>query len=267
MHTTLHFRVLGVVEVESDAGYVPLSGKQRSLLAVLLLKANTAVTNSRLMNAVWDAPLPAAPETRVRTLVSELRRALTVYGGAAIETKPSAYVLRTPDERVDLRMFECRVAQARKAAADALPQSAITRYDEALALWQGSALTGASGPFAEAEAARLEELRLSVQEERFEMLLDAGRPADVVADLSQLVEQYPLREGMHAQLMTALHRCGRRDEALACYHRLRSRLVRELGMEPLVELRQLQEQILNSASGMRPAPGVRTPQLARSWRR
>ncbi|MGW5124031.1 AfsR/SARP family transcriptional regulator [Streptomyces sp. NPDC004069] len=223
-----------------------LSGKQRSLLTVLLLQANCAVTNTLLMDALWGRPLPMAPETRVRTLVSELRRSLAHHGFNGIETKPSGYAIRLEGDQLDFGQFLARVRSARQAVINGTPGAALDDYDEALALWQGTALTGASGPYADAEAAHLEELRLTVMEERIGTLLQIGRPAEVVTDLNRLVLLHPLREGLHAQLMTALYRCGRRNEALDLFRSLRSRLVQELGMEPLTELRDLQQQMLSS---------------------
>ncbi|WP_330323588.1 AfsR/SARP family transcriptional regulator [Streptomyces pseudovenezuelae] len=242
----LQFRILGVVEARTGAESVQLSGKQRSLLAVLLLQANCAVTNSLLMDALWGRPLPVAPETRVRTLVFELRRSLARHEFHSIETKPSSYAIRIEDCQLDLAVFLARVRKAREAVISGTPSVALAAYDEALALWHGTALTGASGPYAEAESARLEELRLTVMEERIGTLLQLGRPAEVVTDLNRLVLLHPLREGLHAQLMTALYRCGRRTEALDLFRSLRSRLVQELGMEPLPELRDLQQQMLSS---------------------
>ncbi|MCX4852738.1 AfsR/SARP family transcriptional regulator [Streptomyces canus] len=253
MSRNLTFQILGVVEARIGADFVRLGGKQRSLLAVLLLQANCTVTNTRLMDAVWGRPLPVAPETRVRTLVSELRRALSRHGFDGIQTKPSGYVIRVEDGQLDLSVFLAKARQAREEVSNGAPGAALHAYDEALALWHGTALTGASGPFVDAETARLEEVRMTVMEERFGALLQLGRPAEVVTDLSRLALLHPLREGLHAQLMTALYRCGRRSEALDLYRSLRSRLVRELGMEPLTELRDLQQHMLSSEPVPNPA--------------
>ncbi|MGW1176313.1 BTAD domain-containing putative transcriptional regulator, partial [Kitasatospora sp. NPDC002543] len=54
-------------------------------------------------------------------------------------------------------------------------------------------------------------------------------------------------ESLHGQYMIALHRSGRRGEALEAYQRLRNTLVRELGMEPSIGLRRLQRSILLAA--------------------
>ncbi|MFJ3724831.1 BTAD domain-containing putative transcriptional regulator [Streptomyces sp. NPDC090045] len=245
MSTDIEFRVLGVVEVRAGSEWVSLSGKQRSLLAALLLQANRTVTNARLMDAVWGRPLPVSPETRVRTLVCELRRSLGSMSRNPITTRPSGYLIRVEQGQLDLDTFTQAVAEGRRAAAEGRTEAAAAAYGRALALWRGSALGGASGPCAEAEAARLEEIRMSAQEERFELLLKLGRHAELIADLGPLVQDHPLRERLHAQLMAALYLSGRRRDALDLYRGLRNKLVAELGMEPMPEMKRLQQRILS----------------------
>ncbi|WP_165840643.1 AfsR/SARP family transcriptional regulator [Streptomyces scopuliridis] len=267
MGTEIEFRVLGVVEVRAGMEWLPLSGKQRSLLAALLLQANRTVTNVRLMDSVWGSPLPVSPETRVRTLVSELRRAFEPIHHNPITTRPSGYLIRIEQGQLDLDTFTSTVTGARHKRSHGQAESAVELYDRALGLWTGPALGGATGPNAEAESARLEEMRLSAQEERFELLLQLGRYAELTADLTPLVMEYPMRERLHAQLMAALHDSGRRSEALDLYMGLRKRLVTELGMEPMPELQQLQQRILagpadrqrGHAWGLVPSMATRRP--------
>ena len=101
-----------------------------------------------------------------------------------------------------------------------------------------------SEPFAQAEIARLEELRAGVVEDRIEADLALGRHAAVVGELEALVAAHPLRERLHGQLMIALYRCGRQAEALAVYQKARRTLVEELGLEPGQPLRRLERAIL-----------------------
>jgi DNA-binding SARP family transcriptional activator len=242
--TEIEFRVLGVVEVRSGMKWLALSGKQRSLLAALLLQANRTVTNARLMDSVWGSPLPVSPETRVRTLVSELRRAIEPIRRDPITTRPSGYSIRVEQGQLDLDVFTSTISGARDKRAHGQAEAAVRLYEQALDLWRGPALGGATGPNAEAESARLEEMRLSAREERFELLLQLGRYAELTADLRPLVREYPLRERLHAQLMAALYDSGRRNEALDLYMELRRRLVTELGMEPMPEMQRLQQRML-----------------------
>ncbi len=98
----------------------------------------------------------------------------------------------------------------------------------------------------EAEAARLEACRAQAQEIRIEAQLRLGRHEAVLGELETLVAAHPLREGLRGKLMLALHRSGRRDDALAAYRDLRHVLIEELGVEPSPSLQELERQILNA---------------------
>jgi DNA-binding SARP family transcriptional activator/tetratricopeptide (TPR) repeat protein len=245
----VRFRLLGPVEVSIGSRRVELTGKQRSLLAVLLLNADRVVSLGRLADAVWGVPAPAAPDTRVRMLVSELRRAIGASGAALIVTRAPGYLIHIAPDQLDLDSFVRLVELARN---DASPLRAVPRYDEALALWRGAALDGVTGAFAEAEAARLEELRLRAMEERAEAMLALGRHAELIADLRRSTAEHPLSETSHFQLMTALHRSGRRGDALEVFRALRQRSVDELGLEPGPGIQRLHQQILTDVVAVDP---------------
>ncbi len=253
--TSVEFRVLGAVEALVDGVPRVLNGRQRSLLAVLALNANRVVSTNRLAAALWTQPHPARVTTRVRTLVSELRRALRVDG--LITTRPPGYQLNLEPGQLDLDVFGQLVSRARRRPQ---PHAAIVDYDRALALFRGAPLAGASGPLLDAEAARLAELRMGAIEERVAVMLTVGRHAELIPQLSALVAEHTIRERTHAQLMTALDGAGRRSEALALYTRLRERLVDELGLEPSDELQRLHRRLLAKGIGTPlPAPASAAP--------
>ena len=77
-----------------------------------------------------------------------------------------------------------------------------------------------------------------------------GLHAELVAELSVLSAEYPLREGFCAQSMLALYRSGRQAEALHAYQKTRSYLVEELGLDASTKLRELEHRILNHDSSL-----------------
>ena len=99
-------------------------------------------------------------------------------------------------------------------------------------------------PWLAGEAARLEEARAAVAEERIECDLALGTHGEAVTEIPSLAEAFPLRERLAGQLMVALWRCGRRGDALAAYDRIRRVLATELGLDPGPELRRLHAQLL-----------------------
>ncbi len=265
----MEFGILGPLELEDDGRSVALpAAKHRALLAILLLHANELVSSDRLIEELWAGQPPPSARKTLQTYVSKLRQ---VLGGAALVTRPAGYELRVEPGRLDLHRFERLVAESREAA----PREAAAKLRDALALWRGPALADiAYEPFAQAEIARLEELRLSALEERIEADLALGRHRELAGELEALITEEPLRERLRGQLMLALYRSGRQAEALDAYRRARQTLVEELGIEPSPALQQLERRILAQDPELdftplepepappgreRPAPTRRTP--------
>lgn len=112
-------------------------------------------------------------------------------------------------------------------------------------LWRGQPFAGIAedGAFL-AEATRLQELRLHALEARFEADIELDRSPEIIDELEVLLAEHPFRERLWRQLMLALYRTGRQADALAAYHRARSALDEQLGIEPGAELRELEAAIL-----------------------
>ncbi len=228
--------------LDADGQPLPLGGRRpRALLSILLVHANDAVSVDRLIDGVWGESPPATALGALQVHVHALRK---VLGAARVVTRPPGYMLRVEPGELDVERFD------RLVAAGA--------YSDALALWRGPALDDvAHEPFAQAEAARLDDARLSALEARIGLDLDAGRHGAVVAELEGLVAAHPHRERFRAQQMLALYRSGRQADALAAYRDARAALD-ELGLEPSAELRALEQQILLQDPGLDPPSAVAT---------
>jgi DNA-binding SARP family transcriptional activator/ABC-type branched-subunit amino acid transport system substrate-binding protein len=240
----IEFRILGPVEVAVGGETVALAGgKQRALLALLLLHANEVVATERLVEELWHGRPSATAVKSVQLYVSQLRK---VLGEQVLVTQPAGYLLAVDEGQIDARRAERRLAEARRALADGDPSTASRLLAEALALWRGRPLADfAYEDFAQAEIGRLDELRLALLEERVEADLALGRHADLVVELEALVAEHPLRERLRGQLMLALYRCGRQADALGLYREARRMFMEELGLEPGTALQRLQQQMLS----------------------
>ncbi|WP_147268636.1 AfsR/SARP family transcriptional regulator [Sphaerisporangium album] len=256
------FGILGPVEVRAP-GRSPaaLPPSVRALLARLVLAAGRVVSVDSLTDALWGEDLPADATNALQIRVSKLRRALGAagIGGDVLVTRAPGYQLAIPAESVDAHRFEHLVRHARARASTGQVAAALEFLDEALRLWRGPALADVGETqWALAESARLEELRLGSVEDRLELLLEAGRHVEAVADLERSVADNPLRERLHRLLMLGLYRSGRQAEALAAYQALRHHLADELGIDPSPELQALAEAILRqqvpSPPATRPTP-------------
>lgn len=235
----MEFRLLGPVGVWVNGQPVRMGGRrERTMLAVLLLATGRLVPNEKIIDAVWGDSPPVTARRQVHNATSELRRVL----GPLLVTREPGYLLAVEPASVDLRVFETGVASARQEIAAGRLAEAAAAFRAALRLWRGPALSGVNG--LAGEAAQLDEQRLSVLAERIEAELATGRHADLVRELSGLVEEHPLRERFAAQLMLALYRCGRVSEALRVYQQARRALAEGLGLEPRGELRRLETAML-----------------------
>ena len=226
------------------------AAKERALLAELVLHANQIVSRERLIEVVWGDTPPATAAATLNTYVSHLRSALEP--GRAPRSQPGllltrepGYLLAVDPERVDALRFERLADEGRRALAAGDATTAAPTLREGLGLWRGGALADfVYEPFAQAEATRLEELRLATLEQRVDADLALGRHHDLVAELRRLVDEHPLRERLWGQLMLALYRSGRQSEALRAYGELREVLAEELGIDPSPALRRLEEDML-----------------------
>jgi len=254
----MEFRILGPVEVWEDGRPVPLGrGKQRAVLALLLLNANQIVSSDRLIDQLWDGQPPATAATALQGHISGLRKAL---GPGVISTRRPGYVLEIEPAQVDLGRFERLRDEARSALDRGDSDAGADKLREALGLWRGAALADIGfEPSIQVEAARLEDLRLNALEDRIDADLGVGRGAELVDELQRLVASHPLRERLWTQLMLSLYRSGRQAEALDAYRRARRTLVSELGLEPGPALRDLERRVLSHDPALDPRPRAVAP--------
>jgi DNA-binding SARP family transcriptional activator len=256
-------RILGSLEVVGPAGPVRLgAAKERCLLAVLALHPGEAVSQDRLAEALWGEQAPRSAANALQNYVLRLRRALQAAEGVQVVTDPAGYRLQAPADVVDARLAERLIAEGREAAAAGDAATAARLLGEALALWRGRALAEFTDqPFAQAEAARLEELRESAREDLADAELALGRHHDLVGELEAMVASHPLRERRWGQLLLARYRDGRQAEALEGFRTLRRTLREELGVDPGPELQDLHDRILHQdpALAWRPTEQARAP--------
>ncbi|KOX24802.1 hypothetical protein ADK67_17785 [Saccharothrix sp. NRRL B-16348] len=244
MGGTVRLSVLGPVELAHGDRLIPVPGPQlRCVLAVLASEAGRVVPVARLAEALWDVPPPTARGT-LQVYASRLRKLLGGFGVALVGTG-GGYRLDIDPDDVDLHRFREAAARARATADVAVRRRLLAT---ALGEWRGVALADtADGPLRNRLVVALAEERLAALEDRLEADLELGRHHDVVGDLTALAAEHPGRERVAGALMLALHRCGRRVEALAVYRRLRGLLVEQAGVEPGADLRHLHQRLLDDA--------------------
>jgi DNA-binding SARP family transcriptional activator len=241
----MEFGLLGPLLVSDGSSiHAVSSGKQRVLLAALLLRAGWVVRGEELIETLWDGRPPRSAEVTLRNYVVRLRRSIGAVG-ARIRTSPGGYVLDAADEEIDLRVFDllCTRAESALRAGDA--GSAVGLLDRALELWRGPVLADVACDALHRDLSpAMEEQRLHAVELKLQADCASGRSKAAIPELLRLTAAHPWRESLWAQLMVAYVRSGRQADALATYRSVRRMLADELALSPGGELTVLHARIL-----------------------
>ena len=259
----MEFCLLGPLVVRSGEELLPVAqGKQRAVLAALLVRAGKVVPAYELTELIWDGAPPRSARVTLQNYVKRLRQALGEAGPARIRTRGPGYLIETQPGELDLHRFSTLCGTGRAAVGHGEWERAALQLRAALSLWRGQPFVDVSCPMLAArETPPLAELRMAALEDRIDADLHLGRHAQVIPELQQLAVAERLRERVHALLMRALYQAGRPADALAGYQAARQALVSELGLEPGAELRQLHQQILVADPSLNPAAGSRPDQV------
>lgn len=233
----MRFEVLGPLEASVHGTGVSIGARRhRQVLAALLVDAGAVVSADSLIERVWGEA-GASPRS-LQAIVSRLRSRL---GEDLIATRYPGYVLDLTQHELDADIFTRGIANAR---SESDPETARATIRACLDLWKGPAYADIGLPFSDAEAQRLDRLRLSALDRLAQLDLELGRHGELLTWLPDLVAEHPLQESLRASLMMALYRSGRQADALAVFEDTRRVLADELGIDPTPELRQLHERVL-----------------------
>jgi len=245
----IRFGVLGPLQL--IIGSTPIqvgTPKQRAVLAMLITNANRAVSAADLITAIWEDEPPAAARISVSAYVSNLRRIITEAGvdaHALVSTAPHGYRLDITAAQSDLARFAAEQQAGLSAVAAGRFESASTHLTAALSQWRGPVLDDLRGfAFADSLRGELTEDKLLAHTARAQAEIACGRAHTIVRELETLVGEHPYREPLWAQLIAAYYLTDRQSDALDTYHRLKTALSDDLGIDPAPALRTLYEQVL-----------------------
>jgi len=258
----LEIGILGPLVVRRDGRTItPTARKPRTVLAMLAMRAGEPVPVKELVDELWGGSVPTSAKSTVQTYIMQLRRVISAVAGRLphsgdksvtqeLKTVPGGYLLNVGTDETDVRKFDRLSREAHRSRENGDFPVASQKFGGALSCWRGPALADVdAGPHLKVDIKRLEEAKLNVLDCRIEADLRLGRYHELLGELAGLVERYPAHEGLVAHLMLALHRSGRRCDALAAYARLHTTLSEQYGLEPSPQLRRLQRSILVSDRG------------------
>jgi SARP family transcriptional regulator, regulator of embCAB operon len=248
----LRFTVLGPFEVTSEGvPCTPSAPKVRQVLALLVLRPHQAVGIESLISELWENDPPRSAVTTAQTYIYQLRRLFSQLRTVdetrdSIITRPPGYLLDVTDSQIDASSFTTLVENGRSLLNTDVELAAKT-LREALSMWRGPMLTNVTcGPLLCSYVAYYQERYTSALQLRIMADMKLGRHHELIAELKSLVLEYPLNEWLHAQLIVALAKAGRRADALQAYQKVRRLLDVELGLEPSPDLQRLQIGLLRS---------------------
>ncbi|MGC5172519.1 BTAD domain-containing putative transcriptional regulator [Microbacterium sp. DT81.1] len=236
----MEVRVLGALTL--DDGRIPLTPRDRAVLAALTVDMGTSLSPESLAAALWSDRPPASWAHVIPGCIMRLRR---LIAPALIETTPLGYRLVPDHVELDAERFERLLMRGAQQLQLGEPERAAHTFAETLAMWRGE-------PFvelldwepAQIAAGRLEEMRLGAEELLLDARLQAGESQEVAAAARARVAEAPLRERRWVVLSVAQYRQGRQADALATVRRARALLAAELGLDPCAELAALEQAIL-----------------------
>ena len=242
-----------------------LPGRQgRALFAFLVINRHRSVGRDELLDVLWPANPPEAPDAGLSTILARLRRAV---GHGVIEGRSQLSLRLDPSARIDVELAAERYGDAERALASNDFLVAADAASEALRIVRRPLLPDLEGSWVQARRAELGELESG--------LLDVlGRAARGVGDREhlataertarELTERHPFRESGHALLMEVQAQRGNVAEAMRTFERLRAFLRDELGAVPSASLSALHEDLLRrgrlrdpDADRVAPAPPSR----------
>jgi predicted ATPase/DNA-binding SARP family transcriptional activator len=240
----VRLNLLGNIEVigREDCPLAIGGTKQKTLLAVLGSSYQMQVSSGRLIDALWESQPPQDPLNTLQHYVGRLRSLLDPGRTGVVESIGGGYVLHV---ETDVSLVETAAGDGRRCLADGRPEAALGFFDHALSFWRGEPFADLSPVgFVQPEVVRLDELHVSILEDRFEAALACGQHHSLVPELNAAAARYPLRERICGLLMIALYRSGRQADALRAYQQARATTVERLGLEPSSELGRIEERIL-----------------------
>jgi DNA-binding SARP family transcriptional activator len=236
------FGVLGALSISDGSADIILpAGKQRTILALLLLRSNQFISPAELVDELWEGDsAPPLARANLQTYVSKLRGRLGKAAAGRIRADSRGYRLEVADHELDLLAFH-RLRTAGQRARDSRQwQRASSLLTEALRLWRGQPLFDVClGSCLVQEIDFLTVWRMQAVEARLDADLHLGRHREVLTEFQRFAVAHPLHEPLQRMYMLACYRSGLRADAVLAYRRAEGCLGAELGLRPGPDMRRL----------------------------
>lgn len=219
-------------------------------LKYLVARLGSAIHREQLIECLWPDVEGARGRERLKVTLHFLRRQLRDAGISdnIVETTANGYMLRREMIWVDAEAFERSAAEGWSLQRQGRIDEALRRCEDAQRLYRGDYLEDdLYAEWCAEERERLREVFIDMLARMAEAYAERGRYAEAARTCRIALLREPCREFFHRALMEYSVRLGRPDWALSQFHRCRQVLMKELGVEPATETRQLYRRILDDS--------------------
>ena len=235
--TTIQVSCLGGFQVSYQGRElgkeVGLTGRPRELLAYFVTHRYQRLPLDRILEDMWPEGDPERSQAAFHTTLYRLRRALAKAAG------PGDYVLHESGEyqleqdrfQVDVDRFDAYLAQAQASAGEA----AIRACEAAIDLYAGPYLATFYADWCAGERRRLNAAYMTALRLLAAHYTAAGQYHQAIGACERMLEEDPLLEQVHCDLMRLWHRLGNRAAVERQYQTLVRLLAEELNADPMPE--------------------------------
>ena len=224
--------LLGGFRLVSEGRSISFSASQKAavLLAYLACRRGREIPREILIDALWPESDPDSGRTRLRTVLSDLRKLLSDHGIPETEVLAASrggVALDAALVSTDLADFQGYVKPGPECGQDR-----IQKLESGLSLYQGDLLPGFYDEWAQSLRDDVSKRRAEAINELAVLHESEGNPDRAVAWLRTLVRDDPLNEDIHCEIMRLHLAAGSPSAALKQFAEVTRILQVELDVEP-----------------------------------
>lgn len=237
-------------EIKKDQLVSP-SRKGVTLIQILMVHKGQPVSNRRLLDVLWTEENSANPENALKTMVSRVRALLNQVSpglGKCIVADHGAYRWQClPRMTVDLYEIDELFDEAARCKGDADRLREL--YARLIKLYVGDLLQNSEqNEWAVSQATALHTKYMAAVYAYVEMLKQEENYDEIINVCRAALDVDNFDDRLHMELMTALIKTNRNNEAMIQYKHVMQLHYRYLGVEPSGEMREFYKQIVHASN-------------------
>lgn len=225
------------------------SKKGKMMLEYLILHKDESISSSDLYEVLWPNEASSNPESALKTLVSRMRASMSKFDpdlGKAIVTSRGAYRWNSDlPARIDVFEFEALCRELSKATE--MTRAVEDKFEKALSMYTGDLNAGNdSESWLVSRSAYYHTLYLRTAYLSIRLLKEKKDYDGVIRICRRALDIDAFDETMHLELMEALVKTNRSNEALVQYRHATNLHYNYLGMRPPEKIQNFYKQIIQA---------------------